>query len=68
MRVVIVAPFYRPSVGGVEYIVYRTARGLVGRGFEVHVVSTVFDNRGRRVARVGLFVAVFLGLVVGVAA
>jgi len=34
----------------------RTARGLVGRGFEVHVVSTAFDNRGRRVARVGLSV------------
>jgi len=33
MRVVIIAPFYRPSVGGVEYIAYRTARGLVGRGF-----------------------------------
>jgi len=56
MRVVIIAPFYRPSVGGVEYIVYRTARGLVGRGFEVHVVSTAFDNRGKRAARVGLSV------------
>jgi len=28
----------------------------VERGFEVHVVSTAFDNRGRRVARVGLSV------------
>jgi len=25
-------------------------------GFEVHVVSTAFDNRGKRVARVGLSV------------
>jgi len=29
---------------------------LWGVGFEVHVVSTAFDNRGRRVARVGLSV------------
>lgn len=51
LKVALVTPFYKPSIGGVEYIVYHTARELLKRGFEVHVVSTTHDNRWERVAQ-----------------
>jgi len=53
MRIAVVTPFYKPSIGGVEYIVYHTARELSRRGFEVHVVTTTHDNRWRRIASQG---------------
>jgi len=53
MRIAIVTPFYKPSIGGVEYIVYHTARELSKRGFEVNVVTTTHDNRWRRIASPG---------------
>ena len=49
----IITPFYRPSIGGVEYIAYHTARELVRRGYEVHVITTTHDNRWRRIADPG---------------
>lgn len=54
MRVVIITPFYKPSIGGVEYIVYHTARELSKRGFEVHIITTTHDNRWKRVASPGV--------------
>jgi len=56
MRIAIIAPFYKPSIGGVEYIVHHTARELSKRGFEVHVIATTHDNRWRRVASPGTIV------------
>ncbi len=53
LRVAIIAPFYKPSIGGVEYIVFHTAKELLKRGFDVHVISTIYDNRWRRVAAPG---------------
>jgi len=54
MRSTIIIPFYRPSIGGVEYIVYHTARELARKGFEVHIVTTTHDNRWRKVAQPGM--------------
>jgi len=53
MRVVIITPFYKPSIGGVEYIVYHTAKELAKRGLEVHVITTTHDNKWRKVALPG---------------
>jgi len=53
MRVVIITPFYKPSIGGVEYVVYHTARELSKRDFEVHIITTTHDNRWNRVASPG---------------
>lgn len=48
-----ITPFYRPSIGGVEYIVYHTAKELSRRGYEIHVVTTCCDNRWRKIAELG---------------
>jgi len=53
MKIAIVTPFYKPSIGGVEYIAYHTARELLKQGFEVHVITTTHDNRWRRIASPG---------------
>lgn len=53
MRITIIIPFYKPSVGGVEYIVYHTARELTKRGYEVHIITTTHDNCWRRIADPG---------------
>jgi len=50
MKIAIISPFYKPSVGGVEYIAYHTARELVKRGYEVHVITTTCDNKWKRIA------------------
>lgn len=53
MRIAFITPFYKPSIGGVEYIVYHTARELVKGGYEVHVVTITHDNRWRKIASPG---------------
>jgi len=53
MKIAIISPFYKPSIGGVEYIVYHTARELAKRGYEVHVITTTCDNRWRKIAEPG---------------
>jgi len=53
MKVAIVSPFYTPSIGGVETIAHDTAVELVGRGHEVHVVTTTCDNTWERIAEAG---------------
>ena len=56
MRVVIITTFYKPSLGGVEYIVYHTARELIRHGLEVHIITTIYDNRWRRIAQPGMVI------------
>ena len=53
-RIVIVSPFYKPSIGGVEYIAYNVAEGLARRGFEVHVITTPYDNKWEEIASQGV--------------
>jgi len=53
MKIAIVTPFYKPSIGGVEYIAYHTARELSKKGFKVHVITTTYDNRWKRIASPG---------------
>ena len=53
-RIVIVSPFYKPSIGGVEYIAYNVAEGLARRGFEVHVITTPYDNKWEKIAGQGV--------------
>ena len=48
-----ISPFYKPSIGGVEYIVYHTARELAKRGYEAHVITTTCDNRWKKIAEPG---------------
>ena len=55
-KIVFITPFYRPSIGGVEYIVYHTARELLRHGFEVHIVTTTHDNRWRKITDTGTYV------------
>lgn len=54
MKVAIVASFYIPSIGGVEYIVYYTARELVRRNHEVHIITTTYDNNWKKIAEPGM--------------
>lgn len=44
MRIVIVSPFYHPSIGGVESIVRQTAEELARRKYEVSVITTNYSN------------------------
>jgi len=53
MKVAIVAPFYSPSIGGVETIAHDTAVELARRDLEVHVVSTTCSNAWEKVADAG---------------
>ena len=53
MKVAIITPFYRPSIGGVEYIVYHTAMELVKRGYAVHVITLCYDNRWKVISNPG---------------
>jgi len=53
MRITIISPFYKPSIGGVEYIVYHTARELARCGYQVHVVATICDNKWKKIAEPG---------------
>ena len=39
MKIVHVAPFYHPVVGGVEDVAKHIAEHMAGRGHEVHVVT-----------------------------
>jgi len=39
MRIVHVAPFYTPVIGGVEEVVKRIAEHTASRGYETHVVT-----------------------------
>ncbi|WP_440059997.1 glycosyltransferase family 4 protein [Thermogladius sp. 4427co] len=45
MKIVYIAPFYYPVVGGVEEVVRRIAEYMVGRGHDVYVITY---NRLRR--------------------
>jgi glycosyltransferase involved in cell wall biosynthesis len=56
MKIVHITPFYKPSIGGVEEIVYNTVKELAKRGHEVHVVSVNYDNRWKEVAKPGTVV------------
>ena len=56
MRIAVITPFYRPSIGGVEYIAYHTARELVRRGYEVHIITTTHDNRWKRISDPGTWI------------
>jgi glycosyltransferase involved in cell wall biosynthesis len=51
MKIAILTPFYKPSMGGVEHIAYHLAKKLVERGFEVHVITTNCDNRWKIVSK-----------------
>ena len=51
--ITIVTPFYKPSIGGVEYIAYHTAKELVKCGFEVHIITTIYNNMWEKVANPG---------------
>jgi len=39
MRIVHVAPFYTPVIGGVEEVVRKIAEYTASRGYETHVVT-----------------------------
>ncbi|QOJ79274.1 glycosyltransferase [Infirmifilum lucidum] len=45
MRIVHIAPFYRPVVGGVEEVAEKIAEYMASRGHEVYVLTY---NRDRR--------------------
>jgi phosphatidylinositol glycan class A protein len=54
MKVAMLTPFYMPSLGGVEYIIYHVAKGLVKQGFKVHIITTNYDNNWRKVSEHGV--------------
>lgn len=54
MRVAIIAPFYPPSIGGVEAIARDTAEGLACRGHEVSIMTTTCDNAWVKISDSGI--------------
>ena len=49
MKIAQISPYFPPHVGGVEYHVKELAEGLVGRGHEVTVASSVGRWAGRMI-------------------
>jgi glycosyltransferase involved in cell wall biosynthesis len=54
MKVAILTPFYRPSLGGVEYIAYHVAKELVKQGLNVHVITTNYNNYWEKISDHGV--------------
>ena len=44
MKIIIISPFYTPSMGGVEAIVKQTAEALAQRNNDVTVITTNYSN------------------------
>jgi len=53
MRIAIVSPFFPPSIGGVESIAENAAVELARRGYEVHVITTSYNNMWEKIADFG---------------
>lgn len=54
MRIVIITPFYPPSIGGVENIARDTAEELARRGHEVSVITTTHNNVWKKISEPGV--------------
>jgi len=39
MRIIHIAPFYMPVIGGVEEVVKRVAEYTASRGYEIYVIT-----------------------------
>ena len=54
MKVLIISPFYSPSMGGVETIVKQTAEELVRRNYTVSVITTTHSNSWVKLSETGV--------------
>ena len=54
MKIVVISPFYHPSMGGVETIVKQTAEELARRKYAVSVITTTCSNSWTELSEPGV--------------